>query len=525
MNRKGLISSVVFIALLDVVIVYLTLPVISIHNAGLWFLILLNAGLITSLAYAYTYKKGNYRAPKIATIVTGLMVVAIIIGSIASSRMLNASAYSRILDIETVEHVQLPSVNDLEKIPLMDTESSKMLGNRKIGSLNEIVSQFEVSDDYMTISYKDLPVKVSALVYADFWKWNANRAEGIPGYVMVNTTALTAEYVQLKEGMKYVPSAFLWQDLARHIYFRYPTVFFDYLHFEIDDAGNPYYVASTYEYRIGLFGGKTITGAIVVDPVTGEMQRYSVDELPQWVDIVFNGNYVATYFDIYGKLINGFWNSLFGQRGLIESTTTTVYDSEGESVRTNDFGYIVRDDDVYIYTGITAVTNDESNIGYLMANERTGKVIISYFESTDEDSVMRAAEGEVQEKRYRASFPSLIDINGSPAYIMVLKDNLGLVKMYAIVDAAQYSHMVVEDTMEKALSSFSKGSIITDDFVEKTITVKRIEFITSGGSTVVYLVDTDNNIYYSDFASELLLVEEGQQLTIETDGTVFSLAD
>ncbi|MBR2792333.1 MAG: hypothetical protein IKE12_06705, partial [Erysipelotrichaceae bacterium] len=239
--------------------------------------------------------------------------------------------------------------------------------------------------------------------------------------------------------------------------------------------------------------------------------------------IVYNGDYIARYFDIYGKLINGFWNSLFGQKGLIESTTTTTYNSDGESVRDNDFGYIVRDNDVYVYTGITAVTNDESNIGYLMANERTGEIRVSYFESTDEDSVMRAAEGEVQEKRYRASFPSLIDVNGTAAYVMVLKDNLGLVKMYAIVDASQYSHMAVDDSLEKALSIFSKGTAVTGDMKEKNITVKRVELVTVGGETMVYLVDDEDNIYYSEFSGELLLIEEGMNITIETDGTVFKL--
>ncbi|MBQ3384518.1 MAG: hypothetical protein IJG59_04805 [Erysipelotrichaceae bacterium] len=521
-KNKGFIITAVVLLLVNLLAAYLLLPTISIHNVGLWFIILLDV-IILSVRY-HVFAVQSLKNIKTTSWLNIGLVLAIVIGSLVSSQIFNASAYSNLLDISVSDKAELPGTDKLKKIPLMDTESSKVLGNRKIGALNEIVSQFEVSEDYMTIAYRNEPVKVSALKYAGLWKWNANKKNGIPGYVMVKPNDLTAEYIELKEGMKYVPSAFFHQDLARHIYFRYPTVFFDNIHFEITEEGKPVYVASTYDYTIGLFGGKKINGCIIVDPVTGDMDRYDLNNIPQWVDIVYNGNHIARYFDIYGKLINGFWNSWFGQKGLIESTTTTTYNSEGDAVRENDFGYIVDNNDVIVYTGVTAVTNDESNIGYLMANERTGEVRISYFESTDEDSVMRAAEGEVQEKGYRASFPSLIDINGKPAYVMVLKDKLGLVKMYAIVDAAQYSHMIVADSLDKALMQFTNGNITGESLQEKTIVIKRVTIIGSG-EPVVYIVDTDNNIYNSSFQPEMLLLEEGQEITILTDGAVFRLKD
>lgn len=526
MKRKEIITDIIVLLLFDFLIFYLCLPTISIHNAGLWLIVIINLTIITLIGCAFHFREGKLAgAIKVPSILLIIVTAGLLLGAIASSRMFHAREYSKILDIETVEHVQLPKADKLNAIPLMDTESSKVLGNRKIGALNEIVSQFEVSDSYMTIAYHNTPVKVSALKYAGFWKWQANKKQGVPGYVMVRPNDLTAEYVELPEGMKYVPSAYLSQDLARYIYRHYPTVFFDNIHIELDEDGQPYYIATTYQYTIGLFGGKKITGAIIVNPCNGEIARYQLDQIPSWVDIIYNGDYIARYFDIYGRLINGFWNSLFGQKGLIESTTTTTYNTEGEAVRDNDFGYIIDNDDVLIYTGVTAVTNDESNIGYLMANERTGTVRVSYFESTDEDSVMRAAEGEVQEKGYRASFPSLIDLNGSPVYVMVLKDNLGLVKLYAVVDANQYSHMEVAETLEKALNQFTNGTISASDMESRTITIKKVELITAGGETMVYVVDTDSNIYYSFFKEELLLLEEGQTVTIRTDGHLFTLQD
>ena len=517
--------SLIVLLVLDLLFFYLFLPTISIKSIPLWIFIILNIFALMSIYALFNVKKENYfKKFKIYIYVLAALIVLFLLGALFSSKLFNAKRFSNLLDINEVEHVNLPSYKELNKIPLMDTESSKVLGNRKIGALNNIVSQFEVSDDYMTISYNNDPVKVSALKYADMWKWLANKRNGIPGYVLVKPNALSAEYIELKEGMKYVPSAYFNQDLARHIYFHYPFTFFDNIHFEIDDNGNPYYVASTYDFTIGLFGGKKINGAIVVDAINGDINKYDLDNIPEWLDITFNGDYIAKYFDIFGRMKNGYLNSLFGQKGLIESTTTTFFDSDGDSYRDNDFGYLIKDNKVYIYTGITAVTNDESNIGYLLASEATGKIELAYFESTDEDSVMRAAEGEVQEKGYRASFPSLIDVNGTPAYAMVLKDNLGLVKMYAIVDAAQYSHMVVNDSLDRAISLFSNGNITNNtDLIEKTITVKRIEFINIDGNSYVYLVDTENNIYQGEFNKDLLLVEENQQLNILTDGELFRL--
>ena len=522
---KKIVIPGIFLVILNALIFYTALPVISFRNPGLWFIILLN---IFVIAFCMSVTKRTtaeqLKAIKVPGIISAVLVLFLIIGGISSTQIFHASAYTKLLDVQMSEESDLPSVEDLPQIPLMDTESSKVLGNRKIGALSDIVSQFEVSDDYMTIAYHNTPVKVSPLRYASLWKWAANRGNGIPGYVIVDPNGLTAEYTELEKGMKYVPSAYFSEDLNRHIYGKYPTVFFESPHFEIDDEGKAYYVAPTYTYTIGIFGGKKITGAIVVDPVNGSAERYETKDLPEWVDIVYNGDYISKYFDIRGKLVNGFWNSVFGQKGLIESATTTTYDSEGEEVRKNDFGYIVKDNDVYVYTGVTSVTNDESNIGYYMANERNGEIHLAYFESTDEDSVMRAAEGEVQEKRYRASFPSLVNIDGAPAYVMVLKDNLGLVKMYAIVDASQYSHMEVAETLDKALAAYSKGSVPeAGDLYRRDITIRKIEFITVSGDTKVYIVDEGGNLFCGAFDERTLLWNEGDTVNILTDGKNFRI--
>ncbi|MBQ1509150.1 MAG: hypothetical protein IIZ47_06970, partial [Erysipelotrichaceae bacterium] len=270
----------ILLLLADILVCYLTLPVLSVHNIGFWFLLFINYVCIY-LMIVVVKRKELKKALTIPNVILVLMVLFLIIGSLLSSTMVNAKAYRNILNVQTDDRSSLPDETEISSIPLMDTESSKILGNRKIGALNEIVSQFEVSDDYMTIAYRNEPVKVSALRYASFWKWAVNRSNGIPGYILVRPNDLTAEYVKLEKGMTIVPSGYFNEDIRRFIYLHYPTVFFESPHLELDENGKIYYVAPTYTYSIGLFGGKTITGCILVDPVERTIERYRSNEIPE----------------------------------------------------------------------------------------------------------------------------------------------------------------------------------------------------------------------------------------------------
>ena len=247
-----------------------------------------------------------------------------------------------------------------------------------------------------------------------------------------------------------------------------------------------------------------------------------------------------------GILSGGFINSIFGQTGCRK---VTEY-SGGESAAYSDFGYIAKDGDIWIYTGITSVNSDSSNIGFILSNERTEKTYFIKCAGADEFSAMASAEGEVQEKRYQASFPSLILMDGKPTYIMVLKDNSGLVKMYAAVNVEQYNKVATGYTQDECLSKYQalmKGTITqaqatsdagdnggsalpgeetdTSDYKEKKIKIKKLETIDQGGNTWLYVVGSDDHIYRAPYTDviEMLLVEEGDEITILTDGDRFIL--
>lgn len=543
----GLISSLSFIA----ICLYIFTPAINAHNIGLWLIIdiaIFIFIMVTRLLKGHkdfsllTAKKkirgkGNSKKKSKSFFAYEYYIVPILaIGltafiSIISCTIFNATAYADILKVSESDFSKdLAESVGTDSIALMDTASAKMLGDREIGSLSDVVSQFDVSDNYTQIDFNGKPIKVSALDYAGFFKWINNRSNGIKGYVTVNPVSMSASFEEC-EGMKYTPSAFFHEDAYRYLWTKYPTLMLENLHFEIDEKGKPYYVASIVEKTIALFGGKTISGCVVLDPVSGETEKYSVEEIPRWIDVVFYGDLICEQYNWYGTLQNGYLNSIFAKKDCKQVTTYTSTDDEGgDQTPVSDYGYVAKDGDIWIYTGITSVNGDSSNIGFLLANERTGESRYYSIAGADEKSAMAAAEGEVQEKGYQASFPSLINIEGHPTYIMVLKDSGGLVKLYATVNVEQYNIVTTASTQAECIQKYKEALGIETEEVkeitsEKTITIESIKYIDIDGNTYIYLIDTNKEIFKAKASSneDMLLLNTGDIVKITyTDNTIVS---
>ena len=442
-----------------------------------------------------------------------------------------------------------------DAIAIMDTNSARMLGNRKLGSLSSLVSQYNVSDYYSQINYQGTPVKVATLDYAGFFKYVKNRKTGIPGYVLVSPVDMSAQYVDLEQNMKYVPSGHFSDKLIRHIRFGYPTAMIRDIWFEIDEEGAPYFVASVYDNTIGLFGGTDIVGSIVVNPVSGDMNYYKVEDVPEWVDIVYDGDLLCEQYDYYGKLRNGYWNSKFS--------------AEGCKVTTSDYGYIAMDNDIWVYTGVTSVNSDASNIGFMLMNERTKESKFYTIAGADEYSAMTAAQGEVQQYGYVASFPSLINVDGNATYIMVLKDSGGLVKMYAAVNAEQYNMVTTASDQKECIEKYrrmmktgdpeasvdeetgaaesvgnaenagnatgtsnaTEGTLQPQPMIDpslyedKTVVVSQLKEIVVDGNTMLYLLTEDGEFYHAKYTDvlEMMKVQPGDTVDIKVYEDMFLL--
>lgn len=451
-----------------------------------------------------------------------LIVLVALIGA-AGSPFFNATTYAEILKVTDSDFkADLSESIGTDSIALMDTASAQMLGDREIGALSDVVSQFDVSYNYTQIDYNGKPIKVSALGYAGFFKWINNKENGIKGYVTVDPVSMSASFKKC-DGMKYVPSAYFFDNAQRYLWAKYPTLMLENLHFEIDESGKPFYITSIIEKTIALFGGKTVVGCIVLDPVTGEVQEYDLKDIPNWVDVVFSGDLICKQYNWYGMYQNGYFNSLFAKKGCKQVTTYTAGEEESyDETPVSDYGYVAKDGDIWIYTGITSVNGDSSNIGFLLANERTGESRYYTVAGADEKSAMAAAEGEVQEKGYQASFPSLINVDGNPTYIMVLKDSGGLVKLYAAVNVEQYNLVTTASTQAECIAKY-KVLLGTDEKEEPTqemetvaITIASIKYIDIDGNTYIYLIDTKENIYKAKASSHenMLLLGEGDTVEI-----------
>ena len=532
---------------------YLLLIPLNPHDMSIWLL-----AIITIVVSVAVYKvvlailcasrgekiknveKKNGISSKILVVPAVLVAVVVILG-ISGSKLFHASRYASVLSVKNaVFEKDLAETLNTDSIALMDTQSAQMLGDREIGSLSNVVSQYNVSEDYTQIDFKGAPQKVSALEYAGFFKWYNNKKEGVPGYVTVDPVSMSADYQTSREGMVYAPSAFFAQDAARYIWTHYPTALTGNLHFEIDESGNPFYIATVYKTTISMFGGVTVKGAIVLNPINGELQYYDLADVPKWIDVVYDGDTICTQYNWYGRLQNGFRNSIFGKKGCKQVTTYRESDDEDsdDSVPDSDYGYVAKDGDIWIYTGVTSVNGDSSNIGFLLANERSGES--HYYEASgaDENSAMSAAEGEVQEKGYQASFPSLINVDGEPTYIMVLKDASGLVKLYAAVNVKQYNLVATASRQKDCIEKY-RTLIGTSDSqdgadadqktdtsgskeptAEKDVTIADIKYIDIDGNTWIYLITEKEMIYKAKVSGheDMLLLNKKDQVHLVLHG-------
>ena len=450
-----------------------------------------------------------------------LPLAVIIIGNIISSTFFNARSYASIIEVDEYNFSEdMPESNEITNIALMDTASATVLGNRVLGSLSDMVSQYTVSDYYTQINFCRTPKKVSNLEYDGFFKWLGNRDTGIPGMVMVDPVKAGAEYMAFPEPIHYADSGFFGDDLQRRLRFSFPTKIFYSTSFETDDEGNPYYIVACAKPRVGLFGAQDISEVILFDPVTGEGEIMPVSETPSWVDIVYTGYLACDKYNWQGTLSGGFFNSIIGNVGC--------------KMATDDFGYIVIEDDVWYFTGVTSViSNDKSNIGFILSNARTGEYKFYPVIGAEEHSAMAAAEGEVQEKGYVSSFPSLINLADQPTYIMVLKDAAGVVKLYALVNVENYSIVATGSTQSEAMVEYKKllrqsgvGGAVGES--EALITVDEVRIVPVGGVSTVYITAITGEVYkgYLDSDEALILVRKNQKINVkytptETDGLYY----
>ena len=514
-------SRKLFIALLVVVAAgiyyYAALPAINIHSSETWFFIffIIAAGAVL---YAFRKKLGkdDFRQSKVMKFFFRILVcigIIYLIGALLSSPIINAKKYQKLLKVTEGEFTEDVEQLSFDQIPLLDKDSAAILGDRKMGSMVDMVSQFEADDIYSQINYQDRPVRVSPLKYASPIKWLTNQSEGIPAYILIDMASQDTSLVKLDKGIRYSTSEYFNRNIYRHLRFAHPTYIYDTLSFEIDDDGVPYWIAPVKKFNIGLFGGETVGKVVLCNAVTGETKTYDIDDAPKWIDRAYSADLLVELFDYYGTLKHGFFNSILGQRDCLKTT--------------DGYNYLAIDDDVWMYTGVTSVNGDQSNVGFVLSNQRTMETKYYKVEGATEAAAMASAEGQVQNLKYKATFPLLLNISDEPTYFIALKDDAGLVKKYAMVNVQRYQIVAIGDSVSECEENymkllFSNGvkkvAEDTREVLEISGKISKIaQGVIDGNSHYYIMVEGSEEIFdvsVVDFI-DIIKYETGQQITLE----------
>lgn len=512
-SKKGLLPFIITI-IVGAIIYYFALPALSFKSEGLWFYLIILLSLFEIfqvIASLINYKRFEYRAwgiVKAGGIAIALTILIFAIALFTGSRLFNSSDYADLMkdDIRNEDFSTYQAT--LENVPFLDKESAIQISNRKLGSLVDVVSQFELGEnEQITLNGKS--VRVSPLYYGSFFKWNNNKNTGTPGYIKINMMTQEAELVRLEKGIKYSPSEFFGRDLKRYLRIKYPKAIFSSFNFETNENGEPFWIVPVEKHTIGLFGGVDVDYVLIVNAVTGDIDKYSVEEVPEWVDNVYNSNLIISQYDDYGSLQNGYWNSVFGQKGV--------------KVTTEGYNYIPQSNDNWIYTGVTSAGRDESNIGFILSNKRTKETIYYPVSGAEEYSAMSSAEGVVQHLGYKATFPLLLSVEGQPTYMMALKDAGGLVKMYGLVNVEKYQIVATGETIQSCQQRYrellkNNNMVVTESKAERiTGVIENIKTAAIGGTTYYYIKLTSRDSYF------VLSVKDNQLIVLKEIGDTIAL--
>lgn len=453
-------------------------------------------GLLT-LAVAAARRPLRAKAYRRVMIVPVAPIAAIVIGGVLSLPLIpgNAERYASVL--ETTDGVFAEDIEEVDysEVPVIDRDSAILLGNRAMGSIPEYVSQFEIADTYSMINYQGRPVRVSPLVYADLFKWLSNRDSGIPAYVLVDMVTQEAEVVRLEQPIRYSDSEPLARNVDRHVQLSYPDLMFDQKSFELDEEGHPWWVYPVQRRTIGLFGGTDIYGVVLVDACTGETDFYAVEDCPTWVDRAYPSDLLIEQYNWSGMYENGWLNSWLGQEGVVRTTPGT----NGQL----GYNYIAQGEDIYLYTGVTSVTADDSSVGFILVNQRTGESHFYPVAGATEASAMASAEGQLQNLRYQATYPILLNVAGQPTYFVSLKDDAGLVKMFAMINIEQYQSVATGSTVEECQEAYlallaSDGLLSEEEAAESSATQE----VSGQIATIAQAVVDGNSHFYVTLAGD-----------------------
>lgn len=531
------IKPLIWTILVGLVLVFFNMPVLNYGYYGLPFLLLLLTLLWMVVSFPASslkmegkelrFEKNTKFSKTPLWLMLGLVFYVVVLPFITSSPMFHSSSYRNLIgDVKTGANLsQHMAPISLEKIRVVDQSLASLLGDKVLGAQPALGSQVEVGT-FNIQKVRDELYWVAPLVHSGFFKWMSNR-EGTPGYVMVSATNERDVKLVQKMGsedvrIKIQQNAYFFDDLERHLYFSgHVTHGLTDYSFEIDDNGRPFWVISKFAKRIG-FSGEDVVGILVVDAKTGQISEYDIANAPRWVDRIQPQDFVTQQLNDWGEYVNGYWN--FSNENKLQATESPllVYGEDNKS---------------YWYTGLTSVGRDESTNGFVLVDTRTKKAHWYRQSGATEFAAQNSAMGKVQEKGYSASQPIPYNINNIPTYVMTLKDNGGLVKMYAMVAIGDYTIVGTGNSLRESLMSYKSAynmagnkinpESISNRSVTKSVLTRISSDIKNGNSFYYFTVKDLNKIFVgsSQLSNELPISVPGDSVEISFDNDAQEIVD
>lgn len=555
-----IIISVVLSLITGAVTYYFMLPALNFKAIEFYYFIgiviasfVVYVALLSSVLRHSEYVPFIKKQARIPVVLILVLALVVGIGYLVGSQFFRARSYSEIMYVKEDQNFNADFPEpDFATIPKLDERASATVALKAMGKLADLnlESQFKIyygtaaSSCYPQINYNERPVRLATLQYANIIKWITNMNDGLPGYIIIDTANEEQEFVPLEKHIRYSLSDHFGRHVKRVARFAFPGFMFDKPSFEIDDNDNPYWIIPRLDKTIGLFGGRDVMGIVLVDAVTGSCSYYTMEQVREseslrWIDRVYSDTLIVEQYEYYGRYRKGFWNSILGQENCVKTT-------EGSN-------YVALEDDVWLYTGVTSLTSDESIVGFVLVNQRTKETRFYRVNGGKESAGQDAAVGLVQEKNYTATFPLLVNIGGEPTYFMSLKDNAQTVQLYALVNVKQYNKIkVTGNTIKGCLDSYiasmktegvdvdaeniavpdetpgtgEQGAEPTGDAMTAVVTDIRSAVIS--GNTVYYLRLAGSSTYYSISANDceqavILNVGDNVRVTVSGTGSIQKL--
>lgn len=517
MLRKSI--STIIVVFLYFLLYYLCTPILSFKYIGGYLFISLGIVCIAYIIGRWLSDPEEYEYGWMIGLPFGaagvMFLLWLVIAFFNSSIFTHEFKYSQIGEFTEKSFTEDVVEIDTSQIPVVDIEYAKKLAEKRLGENVSLGSQFQVGFFTNKQQIGGKLYYVAPLEYRGFFKWKNN--EGTPGYVKVSCTnpndvTLVTSLDEKDLCLKYVNSAFFGDNLKRHLRFSgYKNVGLTEFSFELDDQGYPYWVVTTYKNKL-FCGGSETTGVVICDPQTGKCEWYSVQESPEWVDIIQPEDFVYRQLANYGTLVHGAFN--FSQKDELSVTKymTTVYNNG----------------DCYYYTGISSVGGDNSTVGFVMVNTRTKEVTKYRMKGgAAEASAMQSAEGAAQNFGYKATQPIPLNISGVPTYFCTMKDDAGLVKSYAMICIENYSIVKLDEnisSLKRAYVNAVSSSGQSVDFGNETYSyeltgiVSRISANVENGETVYYMIidDDETKIFTGSYvvSDELPVTRQGDEVKV-----------